>query len=314
LSGQARASLTTEAGPATPADVGFQSLKLPEPIAAGSVVGHLTAEAAEALGLEAGLPVVSGVVDAFASFHGAGMLSAGDAIDVGGGAGGFGVYWGAPVEAAGAFVTPAPLPGLFVVGGAMAATGKSLDWFRDGVLGNGASTEQLLDEAGATPAGAGGVVFLPYLAGERSPLWDPGARGAFVGLRLDHGRGHMTRAILEAAALAIRHVAEPILAAGVRVNAMRLAGGPARSEAWNQLKADITGFPVEVPHVLETAVIGSAILGAVGVGEHPNLPAAIGAMTRVERRLEPRTSNQPTYDELYRTYRRIHPALRAVVP
>ena len=314
LSGQARASVTTEAGPATPADVGFQSTKLPEPIAAGSVVGHVTAEAAEALGLEAGLPVVSGVVDAFASFHGAGMLNAGDAIDVGGGAGGFGVYWHQPVDAQGAFVTPAPLPGLFVVGGAMAATGKSLDWFRDGVLANGASTEQLLDEASVTPAGAGGVVFLPYLAGERSPLWDPGARGAFVGLRLDHGRGHMTRAILEAAALAIRHVAEPILAAGVHVNAMRLAGGPARSEAWNQLKADITGFPVEVPRVLETAVVGSAILGAVGVGEHPSLPAAIGAMTRVERRLEPRTSNQPTYDELYRTYRRVHPALRAVVP
>ena len=314
LSGSAAASVPGAPGLPTPADVGFQSTKLPEPVAAGSVVGHLTAEAAEALGLDAGLPVVSGVVDAFASFHGAGMLRAGDAIDVGGGAGGFGVYWDRAVEAEGAFVTPAPLPGLFVVGGAMAATGKSLDWFRDDILANGASTEMLLDEAGKTPAGAGGVVFLPYLAGERSPLWDPGARGAFVGLRLDHGRGHMTRAILEAAALAIRHVAEPILAAGVRVTAMRLAGGPARSEAWNQLKADITGFPVEVPHVLETAVVGSAILGAVGVGEHSSLPAAIGAMTRVERRLEPRTSNRPTYDELYRTYRRLYPALRAVVP
>ena len=314
LSGQARASVPGAPGLPTPADVGFQSTKLPEPVAAGTVVGHLNAEAAEALGLEAGLPVVSGVVDAFASFHGAGMLRPGDAIDVGGGAGGFGVYWDRSVEAQGAFVTPAPLPGLFVIGGAMAATGKSLDWFRDDILANGASTEQLLDEAGKTPAGAGGVVFLPYLAGERSPLWDPGARGAFVGLRLDHGRGHMTRAILEAAALAIRHVAEPILAAGVRVTAMRLAGGPARSEAWNQLKADITGFPVEVPHVLETAVVGSAILGAVGVGEHQNLPTAIAAMTRVERRLEPRTSNRPTYDELYRTYRRLYPALRAVVP
>jgi xylulokinase len=314
LSGVARASVTTEAGPATPAEIGFQSGKLPERIQAGAVVGHLTPEAADALSLQPGIPVVAGVVDAFASFHGAGMLKPGDAIDVGGGAGGFGVYWDRVVEAAGAFVTPAPLPGLFVVGGAMAATGKSLDWFRDDILGSGASTDELLREAASTPAGAGGVVFLPYLAGERSPLWDPHARGAFVGLRLDHDRGHLTRAILEAAALAIRHVAEPILNAGVTVTSMRLAGGPARSEAWNQLKADITGFPVDVPHVLETAVVGSAILGAVGVGEHADLPAAIRAMTRVERRLEPRTSVRPTYDELYRTYRLVHPALRAVVP
>jgi xylulokinase len=219
------------------------------------------------------------------------------------------VYWHEPVEVPGAFVTPAPLGGLFSVGAAMAATGRALDWFRDSVVGGGVTTERLLEEAGTTPPGADGVVFLPYLAGERSPIWDPTATGAFVGLTLGHGRAHLGRSILEASALAIRHVAEPMLAAGVTVTAMRACGGPARSETWNQIKADVTGFPVLVPAVLETAVLGSAILGAVGIGACPDVPTGVRAMTRIERRLDPRPEYQATYDRAYAVYRGLYPAL-----
>ena len=98
--------------------------------------------------------------------------------------------------------TIAPLPGLYSVGGAMAATGRAIDWFRGAILGDAIPTAALLEEAATTPPGAAGVLFLPYLAGERSPLWDPTARGAFVGLSLAHGRGHLVRAIVEASALA----------------------------------------------------------------------------------------------------------------
>ena len=100
----------------------------------------------------------------------------------------------------------------------MAATGRALDWYRDDVLGGTISTDALLGEAAATPPGADGLVFLPYLAGERSPIWDPEARGVLAGLTLGHGRGHIARAIVEASALAIRHVAAPMLAAGVEVH------------------------------------------------------------------------------------------------
>ena len=150
----------------------------------------------------------------------------------------------------------------------MAATGRALDWFRVDDprrrrLDRGPARGGRRDRRPAPT----GVVFLPYLAGERSPLWDPSARGAFVGLTLGHGRGHLARAILEASAFAIRHVAEPILAAGVEVDAMRVCGGPARSETWNQIKADVTGFAVEVPAVLETAVVGRGDRSAAtGVG------------------------------------------------
>ncbi len=315
LSGRAATSLVPDQPfpDAVAADAGVAPRRLAPAVAAGTVLGGSTPAAASALGLPAGIPVVAGMVDAFASFHGARMVGPGDAIDAGGAAGGFGVYWDVPIAAAGSFCTPAPLAGLFVVGGAMAATGKALDWFRDAVVGNGVSTDDLIEEASAVGPGADGLVFLPYLAGERSPLWDPTARGAFAGLTLNHRRAHLARAILEAAALAIRHVAEPILAQGVRVDAMRVTGGPARSTAWNQLKADVTGFAVEVPHVVDTAVVGSAIVAATGAGAHPDLATAIRAMTRIDRRIEPRPEHRQTYERLYAAYVGLYPAMAPVV-
>jgi xylulokinase len=292
---------------------GVPGAKVPSAIGAGSVVGPLTGDAAAALGLRPGIPVIAGIVDAWASFHGAGMVRPGDAMDPGGSAGGFGVYWDRPLVVPGSFSTIAPLPGLYSVGGAMAATGRAVDWFRVEVLGGAATTATLIEEAGSIPAGADGVVFLPYLAGERSPLWDPTARGAFVGLALGHGRAHLTRAILEASAFAIRHVAESIVAAGAEVRTMRVCGGPARSETWNQIKADVTGFTVEVPAVLETAVAGSAILAATGVAAWPDLPAAIRGMTRSSRRLAPNPATRARYDATYDAYRRLHPAIAPIV-
>jgi xylulokinase len=295
------------------AAAGIDPRRLPPPVVAGQVVGELTDVAGEQLGLRPGTPVVAGVVDAWASYHGAGMTAAGDALDPGGAGGGFGVYWDRPLVVPGSFSTIAPLPGLYSVGGAMAATGRAIDWFRGSILGDAIPTAALLEEAATTPPGAAGVLFLPYLAGERSPLWDPTARGAFVGLSLAHGRGHLVRAIVEASALAIRHVAEPILAAGARVSDMRVCGGPARSEMWNQVKADVTGFPVEIPAILETAVVGAAILGASGIGAYADVRAAIQGMTSVARRLEPRPELRDLYDAAYQAYTSLHPAIAPIV-
>jgi xylulokinase len=241
------------------------------------------------------------------------LTEPGDAIDTGGASGGFGVYWSTPIDAAGSFCTPAPLSGLYIVGGAMAATGRALDWFAADIVGATVPLATLIDEAAATPPGADGLVFLPYLAGERSPLWDPNARGAFVGLTLRHDRGHMVRAILEAAALAIRHVATPILDAGVRVDGMRVCGGPARSSTWNRIKADVTGFDVLVPHALDTAVIGMAVVGAAAIGAHRDVRSAIRAMTRVDDVIAPDPKLRGVYDHLFDTYVHTYPAIAPVL-
>jgi xylulokinase len=279
----------------------------------GTALGGLLPAAARHLGLPIGTPVVVGLVDAFASFHGARMLEPGDAIDVGGAAGGFGVYADRPIEVAGGFTTPAPLPGFFSVGGAMAATGAALDWLGSEILNGSVPVDALLAAARTVPPGAEGLVFLPYLAGERSPLWDPSARGVFAGLTLRHTRAHLVRATLEAAALAIRHVAAPMLEAGIDVRAMRACGSPARDDGWNQIKADVTGFTVEVPRLRETAAVGAAIVAAAGVGVHPDLPTAIRAMTAIDRRFEPDPDRRAIYDELYAAYTALHPAVAPIM-
>ena len=295
------------------AAAGLDAEKVAPALETGNVLGGLTPAAAAHLGITAGMPVVAGLVDAFASFHGAGMRRAGDAIDVGGAAGGFGVYADRPVAVAGGFTTPAPMPGLYSVGAAMAATGAALDWFAASVLAGAVPMERLLAEAREVAPGADGLVFLPYLAGERSPLWDPHARGAFAGLTLRHGRAHMTRAILEAAALAIRHVAVPMLQSGLQVRAMRACGGPAADDGWNQIKADVTGFAVGVPRVRETAAVGAAIVAAVGVGAHPDLQSAIQAMTAIDRRFEPDPERAHIYDEVFEAYVGLYPAIAPVL-
>jgi xylulokinase len=317
LTGEAVAPLvahqrTPDAAQAAAA-TGVRTDRRPPEGAMGAIVGGLTEAAADALGLGAGIPVAGGTNDAFASYLGAGLLEPGDAYDPGGSAGGFGVYWHEPVDVPGAFVTPAPLDGRYSVGAAMAATGRALDWFRDDVIDGAMTTERLIEEAAVTPPGAEGLVFLPYLAGERSPIWDPTATGVLAGLTLAHGRGHITRAIMEASALALRHVATPMRAAGVRVTAMRACGGPARSDTWNQIKADVTGFRVLVPAVLETAVLGSAILGAVGIGARPDLVAAIKAMTRIEHALDPRPDVAAVYERAYAAYTALYPAVAPVM-
>ena len=299
--------------PGAVAAVGIPAAKLPPPSSTGQIVGGLADAAADALGLRPGIPVIGGTVDAFASYLGAGLLEPGDAFDPGGSAGGFGVYWDRPLDVPGGFVTPGPLAGRYSVGAAMAATGRALDWYRDDVLGGTITTDALLLEAAATPPGADGLVFLPYLAGERSPIWDPEARGVLAGLTLGHGRGHIARAIVEASALAIRQVAAPMLAAGVRVTEMRVCGGPARSTFWNGVKADITGFSVAVPVVLETAVLGSAILAAVGIGAYRDLPEAIAAMTRIATRIEPRAEFAATYDRAFAAYQALYPATAPIL-
>jgi len=250
------------------------------------------------------------MADAHASFLGAGLLEPGDAIDTGGTSGGFAVYTDRPVDIPGVFGASAPIPGRWFVGGAMNATGKALDWLADDVLGGDASRGALLAEAYAVEPGSDGLVFLPYLAGERSPIWDPTARGAFVGLTLRHGRAHLVRAVLEAADLAVRHVAAPILAAGVPVTELRVTGAGSNGSARYRLKADVTGFTVAVPTILETAVVGSAIAAGTGIGAFPDLVSGVRSLVTIAERIAPDPATRATYDALFETYVSLYPALR----
>jgi xylulokinase len=291
---------------------GLDERMAPPAARAGTVVGRLRAGPAAELGLPLDLPVVAGANDAIATFLGAGLTGPGQAIDTGGTSGGFGLYVEGSVAVPPLWTGPAPLPGLHYVGGAMAGTGKALDWLAGDLLEGSTPLADLLAEAATAPAGAGGLLFLPYLAGERWPLHDPAARGAFVGLTLRHRRAHLVRAVLEAAAFALRHVAAPAVAAGLPFRELRVTGGTAASGLWNQVKADVAGVEVVVPRVAEASVAGAAVLAAVGIGLVPDARAGIEALVRVAERLAPDPAAQVVYDRLAPEYEELHARLAPV--
>ena len=315
LTGVAAASLQDPAEAITAAEAGAAGLdeRIAPPTArAGTVVAGLRAGPAAELGLPPGLPVVAGANDAIATFLGAGLTEPGQAIDTGGTSGGFGLYVDGPVAVPPLWTGPAPLPGLHYVGGAMAGTGKALDWLAGDVLGGSTPLVELLAEAATAPVGAAGLLFLPYLAGERWPLHDPVARGAFIGLTLRHRRAHLVRAVLEAAAFALRHVAGPAVAAGLPFRELRVTGGTAASRLWNQVKADVVGVEVAVPRVAEASVAGAAVLAAVGIGLVRDERAGIDALVMVAERLAPRPAARAIYDRLAPEYEELHARLGPV--
>lgn len=318
LSGEAIRAVTPGSGQPTDATLragGADPARFGRVVGWAEPVGLLRPGPAAELGLPPGIRVVAGGNDAFASFHGAGMTRPGDAVDTGGTSGGFGVYADHPLELPGTYLAPAALPGTWILGGAMNATGRALAWLGEvsGGPDGPVPMDRLIAEAAAVPPGAEGVIFLPYLSGERSPIWDPHARGVFAGLTVAHGRGHLARAVLEGAAFALRHVAEPILAAGVPVRSMVVSGTTGATRAWSVMKADITGFPVAIPEVPETALMGATILAALGAGAWPDPVAAIGGMVRIAERIDPDPSHAGLYAARYAAYRALYPATAPIV-
>jgi xylulokinase len=156
-------------------------------------------------------------------------------------------------------------------------------------------------------------VFLPCMQGAMAPEWNGAARGVFYGLTLAHTRDHMTRAILEGSAFALRDIVDAMKAAGLDVTRLTIVGGGAKGPLWRQIKADVTGLPVRVPTSVETTAAGAAILAAVGCGIHTTVAEAVEAFVsyRPERH-EPNPDTCEVYDEAYARYRSVYAALKPV--
>jgi len=312
LCGRPIASTLAYFQPFPPAEIeaaGLPADLFPPLVEAGQPIAGLTPAAAQEVGLPAGLPVVAGTHDGIGTFIGAGLVRPGRAADVDGTSGGVALCWDSPIEKQGVFSAPWIHADEYIVGGAMAALGKCLEWVRR-VVGPGLSFEELIAEAVKSPPGAEGLIFLPYLAGERAPIWDPQARGVFFGLTLNHRPEHLVRAVLESVAFALRHVAEELTAGGARIDELRVCGGQARSGEWNQIKADVTGFPVAVPQVREAALMGAAVLAGVGSGQLADITSGANQMVGIAAVLEPDPGRQQRYSQLFDIYKRLYPDLR----
>jgi xylulokinase len=282
----------------------------PPVVPAGSRIAGLSESGATETGLPQGLPVVAGTHDGIGTFLGAGLVEPGRAADVNGTSGGLALCWNGKVSKPGIFAESWINPGEYIVGGAMATLGKCLDWARHTLMPADMSRSQFAEEAARAPAGSDGLIFLPYLAGERAPIWDPKAMGVFCGLGLRHERKHIARAVLESVGFALRHVADEVVAAGARIDEVKVCGGQARSDIWNQIKADVLGIPVAVPRVREAALMGAAILAGVGGGALPDIVAGSNTMARTERVLAPDLGRHAVYSDLYEVYRRLYPDLK----
>jgi xylulokinase len=174
----------------------------------------------------------------------------------------------------------------------------------------GLSTYELMNlEAETSPPGANGLIFLPYLIGERSPRWNPNARGAFVGLTIRHTRADMMRAVLEGVTLNLRIILDAFLAQGANIEAMRIIGGGARGRFWNQLMADIYGLPVQRLTILEEATsMGAALTGGVGVGLYPDFSMA-ETMNEVAKVIQPDPAGQAAYVDMVPIFEATYQAL-----
>ena len=204
------------------------------------------------------------------------------------------------------------VPGAWHAMGVMLSAAGSLRWFRDAAA-PGTAFDALTEAAEAWAPGAEGLVFLPYLAGERTPHADPNARGAFAGLSLRHDRGALARAVLEGVAYALRDSLELLAALGVRPEVGRVSGGGARSDLWLRIVASVLGIPLERTVVEEGAAYGAALLGGVAAGVFESVEEAVERCVRVRDVVEPVAAWREPYGEGYVRFRALYPALKGVL-
>ena len=282
-----------------------------------AVAGELTREAAAALGLTAGIPVVVGCADQPAQGLGNGISAPGKA-SVSVSSGGQVVT---PILPSGEIATDPRLhvfnhaiPGMWYILGAILSAGLSLRWLRHlcGMDALGAAAyAQFSAEAASVPAGAAGLVFLPYLTGERTPIMDANARGGFIGLSAYHERGHLARAVMEGVAFALRQALEISLELGGEAEAVIATGGGMESVVWRQIMADTLGLPLQKSLTSGQSELGAALLAGVGVGVYGSFEEAAQQMRHYDTPTEPNAANRERYDELYAVYSGLYPTLKA---
>jgi xylulokinase len=284
---------------------------LPAVLESPEVAGYLSAEAAGATGLPAGLPIVAGAGDNAAAALGCGVVEEGQGL--------------LSLGTSGVLFTPTPqlrtdpsgaihamchaVPGSYHLMGVTLSAGGSLRWFRERWAGESSYAELDQLAAGVEP-GAAGVRFLPYLTGERSPHRDPRIRGAFLGLSLAHGRAELTRAVLEGVAFSLWEVALAMEALGGKPQSLRGSGGGLDSALWRQILAAVLETPIERSGS-EGPALGAAVLASVGAAVHPDVRAAAAAMASSAGTEMPSPDLASRYQPLREEYRRLYPALKA---
>jgi xylulokinase len=281
----------------------------PRVVASGAIVGRLLPDIALELGLTADIPVIAGCADQPAQAIGNGLIKPGMAsVTVGTG--------GQVFVPTTTFKTDERLhvfnhavPNMWYTLGAILSAGLSLRWLRNTLgLGYHPNAYQILsDAASQTPAGADGLLFLPYLSGERTPHFDPSARGVFIGLAFHHERGHLARAVIEGVSFALRQTLELCLASAGHVDRIIMSGGGAESDVWRQILADISGLPLQKSLLKEQACVGAAVLAGMSINAYSSFEHASGLLVQYDNVTKPNMERHARYQEMYQAFIELYP-------
>ncbi|HTW44872.1 MAG TPA: xylulokinase [Acidobacteriaceae bacterium] len=286
---------------------------LPQLFESQEICAKISAGGAGATGLAAGTPVAAGAGDQGAGAVGMGILAPGSVSAT---IGTSGVVFAATAEPTrdrlGRLHTFChAVPGRWHVMGVTQAAGLSLRWLRD-TIAPGVEYGVLTAEAAEVPAGSDGLLWTPYLLGERTPHLDSTARAAFVGLTASHTRSHLVRAVLEGVAYSLKDTFTLFAELGIPVKGVRLGGGGARGPLWREIQAAVYGYTTDVLVAEEGGAFGAALLAGVGAGVWPDLEAACGEAIEVAQQIEPDAKTVERYAEGYKAYRKVYPALKGI--
>lgn len=299
--------------------IGIPSGVLPDLYSCHSIIGRVTEKAAGECGLISGIPVVAGGVDSACAALGSGALNNGETQEQGGQSGGMSVSTDEFRSDPRLILCSHVVPGKWLLQGGTTGGGGVMRWItrefaayereHSAEIGKGAMA-QLDDMAAGVSAGSDGLVFLPYMAGERTPIWDSKAKGVFYGMDFSKTKGHFVRAAMEGVAFSLRHNLETAESAGASVSLLRATGGSANSRLWTQMKADITGKPITVPGSDNSTNLGAALLAGVGVGLYNSFDEAVSEAVRVTRRHDPDPAVKEAYDKNYGIYLELYEKLK----
>jgi xylulokinase len=287
---------------------------LPKLYESPEICATVSAQAESLTGIPAGTPIVAGAGDQAAGAIGMGITRPG-AVSVTLGTSGvvFAATDAPSLDPGGRLHTFChAIPGRWHVMGVTQAAGLSLRWIRDQFCAPGYDYSELSKEAAAVPPGCDGVLWAPYLMGERTPHLDSSVRAALVGLAASHTRGHVARAVMEGVAFSQRDSFTIFAELGVPVNKVRVTGGGARSKLWKQIQADVYGHAVETIAADEGGAYGAALLAGVGTGVWPSVDEACDRYVHTAEVVTPNTHNRAVMDKQYERYSRVYPALKEI--
>lgn len=303
-------------------EINLRESLLPEIAACHEVVGRVTKDAAQQSGLSVGIPVVAGGLDSACGTLGVGVIANGETQEQGGQAGGMSICTDEYCADKRLILSSHVTSKNWLLQGGTVGGGGVLKWFEEQF---GQEERALSEKKGTTSfeemtllaediqAGSDGMVFLPYMAGERSPIWNPKAKGVYYGLDYSKTKGYMIRASMEGVAYSLKHNLDVAEEVGAKVNRMRATGGSANSKLWTQIKSDVTNKPIDVLNTDTATTLGAAMLAGVGVGVYQDFENAVAKTVRIKRSYSPTSNHSEVYQKNYEVYLKLYEQLKKIM-